>query len=293
MFGWIRLGISLLVVLSLVLLGVAWLQIAGIDVDSLATRTPERTALMRQRQREAGAKGRAYDEQRNWVAYERIAPSLRRAVLVAEDDAFFSHDGLDWNEIKASAQKNWRTRSLARGGSTITQQLAKNLWLGTERTPTRKFKELLLALRLERALSKKRIFELYLNSIEWGDGVYGVDAAARRWFDTSASGLTAQQSVRLAAVIINPRRYSPRSPGRRIEQRTRLIATRLLRRGALSQVDYRAVLGLPEPAPIAQDSLAAEPEGPPLSEPVELTEPVEPTEPAEPAAPDTIATEEA
>ena len=253
-----RLGL-VAVAIALGLLGVAWLQVATIDVASLATKAPERTALMRQRAGEASAEGRAYTERRHWVPYERIAPSLRRAVLVAEDDAFFSHDGLDWNEIKASAQKNWRTRRFARGGSTITQQLAKNLWLGTERTPTRKFKELLLALRLERALGKKRIFELYLNSIEWGDGVFGIDAAAKHWFGTSAAGLSARQSVRLACVIINPRRYSPVAPDRRIERRTRMIASRLHRRGALSDADYRAVLGLPDPAPTATDSLSLAP----------------------------------
>jgi len=258
--GWIVRLVVLTGVLALALLTVAWFQVATIDVASLAKRAPERTALMRQREREARAEGRAHAERHHWVPYENIAPSLRQAVLVAEDDAFFSHDGLDWSEIKASAQKNWRTRRLARGGSTITQQLAKNLWLGTERTPTRKFKELLLAMRLERALGKKRIFELYLNSIEWGDGVYGIDAAARRWFGTSAAGLSARQSVRLAAVIINPRRYSPVAPDRRIERRTRMIASRLRRRGALSDADYRAVLGIPEPPPVASDSSSPPPD---------------------------------
>lgn len=271
------------VAITLGLIVVAWMQVATIDVASLATKAPERTALMRQRAREARAEGRVYTERRHWVPYERIAPSLRQAVLVAEDDAFFSHDGLDWNEIKASAQKNWRTRRFARGGSTITQQLAKNLWLGTERTPTRKFKELLLALRLERALGKKRIFELYLNSIEWGDGVFGVDAAARRWFGTSAAGLSARQSVRLASVIINPRRYSPVAPDRRIERRTRMIASRLRRRGALSDADYRAVLGLPDPAPAAADSAG-------LAQSPTPTDSL-PADPPPTVAPDSAATE--
>ena len=109
------------------------------------------------------------------------------------------------------------------------------------------------------ALGKKRIFELYLNSIEWGDGVFGIDAAAKHWFGTSAAGLSARQSVRLACVIINPRRYSPVAPDRRIERRTRMIASRLHRRGALSDADYRAVLGLPDPAPTATDSLSLAP----------------------------------
>jgi len=210
---------------------------------------------MLQRQREAAAKRVPYHESRAWVPYGSISPHLRRAVLIAEDDAFFSHDGLDWNEIRASARKDLQTMRLARGGSTITQQLAKNLWLGTARTPLRKIEEMMLAVRLERALGKRRIFELYLNVIEWGDGVYGCEAAARHWFGTSAAALDARQSVRLAAVIINPRRFSPVEPPRRIERRIRMIATRMRRRGDLSEESWRAVLGLPSLA----DTLAAAP----------------------------------
>ncbi len=217
---------------------------------------------MRQRRREAEAKGVTFRAQHRWVPYERISPYLRHAVLIAEDDAFFSHDGLDWNEIKASARKNLETHRVARGGSTITQQLAKNLWLGTERTPLRKFKELLLALRLEHALGKRRIFELDLNSIEWGDGVFGAEAAARHWFGTSAANLSARQSVRLAAVIINPRRYSPTEPPRRIERRVRMIASRMKRRGELGESDWRAVLGLPEPPPTIVPEPAETPPAP-------------------------------
>lgn len=235
------------------LLAWAWARTAAIDVERLARGEPGRTALMRQREREAAAAGRRYRERRTWVPYARISPHLRRAVLIAEDDAFFSHDGLDWNEIRESAKHDLRTGRLARGGSTITQQLAKNLWLGTARTPLRKLEEVLLAIRLERALGKKRIFELYLNLIEWGDGVYGCEAAARHWFGTSAAALDARQSVRLAAVVINPRRYSPTEPPRRIERRVRMIASRLRRRGDLSEADWRSVLGLPAPA----DSLPA------------------------------------
>jgi len=240
----VRLGFAA-VLLGLGLVAWALVRTQSIDVKSLARRNPERTALMRQRQREAAAHGRCYREARAWVPYSQVSPHLRRAVLVAEDDAFFSHDGLDWNEIRESARHDLRTGRLARGGSTITQQLAKNLWLGTARTPMRKLEELFLAVRLERALSKKRIFELYLNVIEWGDGVYGCEAAARRWFGTSAAALDARQSVRLAAVIINPRRYSPIEPPRRIERRIRTIASRLKRRGDLSEADWRIVLGLP------------------------------------------------
>jgi len=236
-------------------------RVRTIDVAFLARHNPGRTEVMRQREREARQAGRPYRESRHWVAYDAVSPHLRRAVLIAEDDAFFSHDGLDWNEIRASARKDLQTLRIARGGSTITQQLAKNLWLGTQRTPLRKLEEVVLALRLERSLSKKRIFELYLNVIEWGDGVYGADAAARRWFGTTAGALTARQSVRLAAVIINPRRYSPVEAPRRIERRARMIASRMRRRGELSESDWREVLGLPAtvPAPPVDTSRVPEP----------------------------------
>src|SRR5262245_693677 len=110
-------------------------------------------------------------------------PCSGRAVLTAEDDAFFVHGGLDWNEIEASARVNLEKRRLVRGGSTITQQLARNLYLGNQRTPTRKLAEIFLAYRLERALDKRRIFELYLNLIEWGEGTFGIEAAARRYYN--------------------------------------------------------------------------------------------------------------
>ena len=268
----------------------AWVRTQAIDVERLARRDPGRTALMRQREREAVAKGKRYRESRAWVPYSRISAHLRRAVLIAEDDAFFSHDGLDWNEIRESAKHDLRTGRLARGGSTITQQLAKNLWLGTSRTPMRKLEELILAIRLERSLSKRRIFELYLNEIEWGDGIYGCEAAARRWFGTSAAALDARQSVRLAAVIINPRRYSPLEPPRRIERRVRLIASRMRRRGELSEADWRAVLGMPAPADSsgAADSAGAGPDsaGPPGTTAAPENAAAPP--PVEPAPPDSV-----
>src|SRR5206468_12243793 len=128
-------------------------------VGHLATRMPRRPAMMEQRAAEAREQDRAYNVDQRWVSYNAISPLLRRAVLVAEDDAFFAHGGLDWNEIQAAARRNLEAGRIVRGGSTITQQLARNLFLGDARTPSRKLKEVFLALRLERALSKRRIFE--------------------------------------------------------------------------------------------------------------------------------------
>jgi monofunctional biosynthetic peptidoglycan transglycosylase len=251
----------------------AWLQVATCDVASLARHAPVRTSMMRQRLAEAARDHRALAIDQRWVPYDRISPLLRRSVLVAEDDAFFSHDGLDWNEIKASAQRNVEAGHVVRGGSTITQQLARNLFLGSERSITRKLKEALLALRLERALEKRRIFELYLNEIEWGDGIFGAEAAAQRWFGVSAAGLDARQSALLAAIIINPRRYSPIQPSRRIERRVRLIASRLHRRGALDDDQYRLALGeAPQPRRSVLQWLFGSPDSTPSPPPADSLE---------------------
>ena len=241
---WVALGATL--TLACVALTV-WcaLRANGYPVGDLARSVPRRTALMSQRAAEAARKSRTLRIDQRWVPYERISPLLRRAVLVAEDDAFFAHGGLDWNEINASVRRNLELHRVARGGSTITQQLARNLFLGDERTITRKLTEAFLAMRLERALGKRRIFELYLNLIEWGDGVYGIEAAARRYFGVPAAALGARQSVLLAAVIINPRRYSVLAPARRIERRARMIAGRLRRRGAIDAAQYDEAIAKP------------------------------------------------
>jgi monofunctional glycosyltransferase len=222
---------------------VAGFEVASFDVAALAHSAPRRTALMTQREAEARSDGTPYRIDQRWVSYDRISPLLRRAVLVAEDDAFFTHGGLDWNEIKASARRDLEAHRAVRGGSTITQQLAKNLFLGNERTVTRKLKEVFLAFRLEDALSKRRIFELYLNEIEWGDGIFGAEAAAQRYFRVSAADLDARQAALLAAIIINPRRFSPLTPTARIEKRVRMIASRLHRRGAFDDAQYALAIG--------------------------------------------------
>jgi len=220
----------------------AALEAANYPVRDLATRAPRLTALMRER-------GAATPVDQRWVPYDSVSPLLRRAVLVAEDDAFFTHGGLDWNEIQASARRNLEAGRIVRGGSTITQQLARNLFLGDARTLSRKLKEVFLALRFERTLSKRRIFELYLNLIEWGDGIYGIEAAARRYFGVPASDLSPREAVLLAAVIINPRRFDPAHPVRRIERRARMILTRMWRRGQISEAEFRVATGQAPAAP--------------------------------------------
>ena len=197
------------------------------DVRQLSTRNPSTTAFIELRRAEAVAEGRAPRRVQRWVRYEAISPSLRKAVLVAEDDAFWTHDGVDVEQLKESIERNIETGKAVRGGSTITQQLAKNLYLSPSKNPIRKLKELLIARRLEAALSKRRILELYLNVIEWGDGIYGAEAASRAYFGKPASALTADESALLAGAIINPRVHSPAHPTARLRRRQQIILRRM------------------------------------------------------------------
>jgi monofunctional biosynthetic peptidoglycan transglycosylase len=205
-----RIAVAGLVALGLL---VAWILL-GLPsrgaVAALATSSPGTTALMRQRQDEARRAGRTARVRQQWVPVSRISRHLVHAVLACEDQNFFGHQGVDWEAVKESAEANRKAGRFARGGSTITQQLAKNLYFGTSRTPQRKIRELIVARWLEQELTKRRILELYLNVIEWGDGVYGAEAAARTWYGKSAATLEPAEAAGLAAMIPNPRRINPR-----------------------------------------------------------------------------------
>jgi monofunctional biosynthetic peptidoglycan transglycosylase len=197
------------------------------DVRSLKTINPTTTAFMDLRAREARDKGRRPRRVQRWVSYVRVSQDLKRAVLVAEDDAFWRHEGVDFEQLQESLEIDWTRGRFVRGGSTITQQLAKNLYLSPSKNPLRKLRELIIARRLEAELKKARILELYLNVIEWGDGVYGVEAATRAYFHTSAAELGPTESALLAAAIINPRLLNPAHPSARLVRRQQLILRRM------------------------------------------------------------------
>jgi monofunctional biosynthetic peptidoglycan transglycosylase len=179
------------------------------DVSTLRTANPSSTALMDARQAEADAAGARLARHWVWVPLSRISPHLRRAVVAAEDASFFTHEGFDWEGMKDAALYDIEQGALKRGGSTITQQLAKNLYLSSERSILRKAQEALITRSLEHHLTKQRILELYLNVAEWGTGVYGAEAAARHHFKKPASELTEEESAWLAAILPSPRRYDP------------------------------------------------------------------------------------
>ncbi len=181
---------------------------------------------MELRANEARVAGRAPRARQTWVPLRRVSPLLQRAVLVSEDAAFWDHTGVDLFELRAAISQGLTTGDF-RGASTLTQQLAKNLYLSSSRSPARKFTELFVARRLEAELSKARILEIYLNVVEWGEGIWGAEAAAQAHFGVSVSDVTAAQAALLAGALINPRVYNPGNPNARLLRRQEIILRRM------------------------------------------------------------------
>ncbi|HEX7502931.1 MAG TPA: monofunctional biosynthetic peptidoglycan transglycosylase [Acidobacteriota bacterium] len=219
------------IVLALVLAGglVFWLTLPS--VTWLIKENPKETAMMGFRAEQAKQKGQRARRLWRRVPLSRISPYLIQAVLIAEDDKFFEHEGFDWESMRKALDANIKKKRVLRGGSTITQQLAKNLFLSSEQSIWRKLREAAIAWKLENELSKKRILELYLNVIDWGNGIYGAEAAARSYFNRPASGLTLGQAIRLASILPNPHRFSALdNANARMNRKRRIIAGRMLRR---------------------------------------------------------------
>lgn len=227
--------IRTLLILAAVFVGGELTTIPWCGVAALKHENPPETALMRQRRREAEREKRPYPVTQRWIALSRIPRHVIDAVVVAEDGTFFSHGGIDWFEVRESAERNWREGRAARGASTITQQLAKNLFLSTSKDPLRKGKEVIITLLCESQLSKERILELYLNVIEWGRGIYGIEAASQAFFRKSATALTVEEGARLAAVIPSPLRHRPDSDSRYVLRRKEIVLGRLEARGVWRQ----------------------------------------------------------
>jgi monofunctional biosynthetic peptidoglycan transglycosylase len=250
------------------------------DVRPLRTSNPETTAFMELRAREARAKGAEPKKVQRWVPYRRISPNLVRAVLVAEDSGFWKHEGIEFEQMKESIEANLERLEFARGGSTITQQLAKNLYLSPSKNPVRKAREILIARRLEAELTKQRILEVYLNVIEWGDDLYGAEAAARTYFGKSAAELGPQESALLAGAIINPHVHSPAHPTARLRRRQQMILRRM---GAVTPPPALAESPAKPPAEVNQGVAGAESAppagGPPATLPGEAIAPAPPLPP--------------
>ncbi|MGC4084168.1 MAG: monofunctional biosynthetic peptidoglycan transglycosylase [Vicinamibacterales bacterium] len=222
-----QIGRGIAVAGAVMFAAIAYAYLSLPDVRPLVRENPSSTAFSDLRAREAVASGKTPRHLQRWIAYRRIAPTLTRAVLVAEDAAFWQHDGVDYDELQKSIELDWARGQLTRGASTITQQLAKNLYLSPSRNPLRKFRELLIARRLEAELTKTRILELYLNVIEWGDGVYGIEAASQTYLKKTASSLSASEAALLAGAIVNPRLMNPSKPTPRLLRRQQIILRRM------------------------------------------------------------------
>jgi monofunctional biosynthetic peptidoglycan transglycosylase len=214
----------LLVLLGLLLLYQLWIFL---HIVWWQWFNPSSSAFMEDRLERLHEKNPKAKLQYRWVAYDKISPNLKRALVAAEDANFMEHEGFDWEAIQKAYEKNQKKGKVVAGGSTISQQLAKNLFLSGRRSPWRKLQEAAITVMLEAVLDKRRIFEIYLNIIEWGNGVFGCEAAARHYFGKSAADLDAWEAARLAAIVPNPRYYDRNRNTPFLDKKTNLILSRM------------------------------------------------------------------
>jgi monofunctional glycosyltransferase len=234
--------------LALLVLGAAAALFTAPDVTGLRKKNPRETAMMRYRESRAKAKGQSIGRFQIWVPLSRMSPYLIQAVMISEDDKFFMHEGFDWEGMRDALEKNLKSGHIVGGGSTITQQLAKNLYLKPTRNPIRKIREAAIAFWLDKKLKKARILELYLNVIEWGRGIYGAEAAARTYYGRTASELSPAEAVRLATILPSPLRLNPDgNDWRWLKEKRRNIAQTMLKRHSISEEQYRDLVADVDP----------------------------------------------
>lgn len=221
--------IAFLVLLTL-MTGIGFFMVYP-DVSRLKKENPKKTSFMEYREAEWKKMGKKLGIQKRWVPLSRISPYLMKAVIIAEDDKFWSHKGFDLDAIQKALEKDLEKGKFTFGGSTISQQLVKNLYLTPSKNPLRKAKEAIITWRMEKAINKRRILELYLNVVEWGEGIFGIEAASQHYYGKSAINLSPQESARLAAVLPNPRRYRPTGPSKYVEKRANIIYGIMVKRG--------------------------------------------------------------
>lgn len=237
----LKIIVAIFSLLSLLVIVAAYEYVRLPDVSNLKYKNPKTTALIELRAEETRRKGLHPKRHQIWVPYNAVAEDLKKAILLSEDTSFFSHRGIDFFELKEAVKKDLEVGKFRRGGSTITMQLARNLYLSPSKNPLRKLRELVIALKLERALSKQRIFELYLNVVEWGPGIYGAEAAARHYFSKPASILGPVESATLAALLPSP--IGPREKS--LLSRRNLILYRMAKTGYISDEAYVEAVKVP------------------------------------------------
>jgi monofunctional biosynthetic peptidoglycan transglycosylase len=211
------------------------------NVADLSKNRPGKTAFMEYREDMWKEKGIKKKISTSWVPLSQISPYAMKAVIIAEDDKFWSHEGFDFEAMQKALEKDIKKKKFKAGGSTISQQLAKNLYLTPDKNPIRKIKEAILTWRIEQQLSKRRIMELYLNVAEWGDGMFGIGAAARKYYGKSAGGLGPREAAELAAALPNPRRFRPDGSSQYASNRADRIYQIMVRRGIVIE-EYDEVL---------------------------------------------------
>ncbi len=212
------------------------------DISRLKKEIPGKTSFMEYRENEWRRQGKKYKIHQKWAPLSRISPYLIKAVLIGEDDKFWSHEGFDYEAIQKAIEKDVKAKKFKLGGSTISQQLAKNLYLSPSKNPIRKIREAVITWRMERVLSKKRILELYLNVAEWGDsGIFGIETAARHYYGKPSAYLGPEEAAHLAAVLPNPRKFNPLGNSRYVAHRSNLIYSIMVRRGIVVP-DYEEVV---------------------------------------------------
>ena len=210
------------------------------NIDDLKKVRPVPTAFMEYRESQWADENRDMHITQQWVSMDKISPNIIKAVLIGEDDGFYHHDGFDVKGMENAIERSIKKGTLA-GGSTISQQLSKNLYLSPSKNPVRKIKEAIITWRIEKTLSKRRILEIYLNVAEWGDGIFGIEAAAHHYYHKSAKNLTADEASRLAAVLPNPIRYNPKGNQPYVKNRARIIYKTMQRRGVIQSI-YKEVM---------------------------------------------------
>ena len=218
------------------------------DVSLLATQNPIPTAFMQYRMEEWAKEGIDKHLDQQWVNLGQISPAMIKAVLIAEDDKFWHHDGFDVEGLEDAMVTNLQKGKFAAGGSTVSQQLIKNIYLSPSKNPIRKIKEAILTYRMEKALSKRRILELYLNIAEWGDGIFGIEAASLHYYHKSAKNLTPQEAAHLAVILPNPLIFDPLGKQPYVTRRAAVVYKIMLRRGVVLSA-YRQVMTAPAPIP--------------------------------------------
>jgi monofunctional biosynthetic peptidoglycan transglycosylase len=256
------------------------------DINALREIPPVPTAFMQYREDEWTQQNRDMHITHKWVKMKSISPNIIKAVLIGEDDGFWKHDGFDVKGMENAIERSIKKGTLA-GGSTISQQLSKNLYLSPSKNPVRKIKEAIITWRIEKTLSKRRILEIYLNVAEWGDGIFGIEAASRHYYHKSARNLTAFEASRLAAVLPNPIRYNPTGNQKYVKNRSRIILKIMQRRGVIQAI-YKEVMTIPKeespPSPdlnMTEEPLFTIPSEDIADDTVESSEPI--TQPIQPS----------